>query len=179
MARRWTSLRPHGCKRGDKVKVLGGNCYQGVVGIAQDDGQSNQRVGIEIDGSAVIQVKAERLVVLELGPGKQETPSNYPHPTSHNYRGHPNNQGVKARVKKAKKEEIKKAVAEAPPQPETTCCIHCEGSGLVVNPYSEKSMVCPKCNGEVTKVPGEKPIKENVMAEKQAERKKRSDWNFD
>jgi hypothetical protein len=147
-----------------------------MEGIAKQDGQGNQRVPIQFDGT-VIEIKAERLIVLEIGPEGPTLPQAYPHPVTHNYLK--NRQSSSTKGPQLAKKTLPPPKKEPAPNPITTCCSYCEGTGTVIHTYSGSPMPCPQCKGKVTEVPGEESSKENRMAQKEAQRKKRSDWNFD
>lgn len=176
MAKRWTSLRRSGgCKKGDKVKILGGTACIGMEGIAQEDGSGSHRVQIKFGDGGIIGIKAERLIVLELGPEGPSRTSTYPHPQGHNFLAAKMERNTTPRS--ATPQPHPKG--EPAPQPITKCCIRCEGTGMIIHTHSGAPMPCPKCGGKVTEVEGIKEEQGNKMAQKQAARKKNSDWNFD
>jgi hypothetical protein len=165
--RRWTSKRYHGCKKGDKVKVVGGNVRLGMVGIAKEDGQGSNKVTVETENGEQCLIKAERLIVIELGPEGPDKKNPINHiPKSHNYKNAPRLQRI-APKNSSNKVDIK------------------DQHGNTIGTVSSKYEGSWSVDGTVAegqpppKQDQPEPKKENKMAKKEAQRRAASDWNFD
>lgn len=171
--------------------------YPGSVGVAQEDGVSNYIVSVKQEDGTVFKVKAEKLIVLELGKEPVNT-NRYPHPQSHNYTSTRGPQlvrinkgiaGQKVEFKDkngntqltvASKHSGAYPTHEPAPKPDTICCARCEGTGSVTNIYTNAPMICPTCEGKVIEdpYPPAPKIKGNRMEKKSKNRKGKAEWGF-